>query len=358
MTAWLDQYRENVPPSRGPTTLLHEEIQFGLSHVCLWLDTRILCSRHGRVSPLDTSRLLAASSKYPGFRQLGTTCDRYVGNVVIATYVWDSGYIYVTEQQRVVEFGTLDAVEAAELLAIWDTCNANEQNKVNLGLLTCSKEGIEIQSCSGDAQPFIRGNYSDDTCEAFDEIVLNIQDPKATTGRLVIAAGDAGSGKTHLIHGLMDARREAQFITVEPSRLKQLTDPDHIKALLTCKKKPIVLVVEDADECLVRRGPGNMSDISAILNLSDGLIGSLLNLRIICTTNAQHDDFDLAVVRNMRLLRYIAIGALSAEKASTRYREMTGETKQFTAPILLADLYAEAAKHRTGLTLRKNPIGF
>jgi hypothetical protein len=50
---------------------------------------------------------------------------------------------------------------------------------------------------------------------------------------------------------------------------------------------PILFIIEDADDCLVPRGSGNVSTISSLLNYTDGIFGSMLDLRIIATTNAE-----------------------------------------------------------------------
>ncbi len=50
-----------------------------------------------------------------------------------------------------------------------------------------------------------------------------------------------------------------------------------------------MLIVEDADECLVQRGSDNMSTIASVLNISDGILGSILDVRVLATTNAEKE---------------------------------------------------------------------
>src|SRR6202012_5820336 len=81
---------------------------------------------------------------------------------------------------------------------------------------------------------------------------------------------------------------------------------------------------EDADEAIGKRDRANLSEISALLNFSDGIFGAMMDLRIVCTTNADIEDLDEAVMRPGRLCRRIEVGKLDHVQAETVYKRLGG----------------------------------
>jgi ATP-dependent 26S proteasome regulatory subunit len=61
----------------------------------------------------------------------------------------------------------------------------------------------------------------------------------------------------------------------------------------------------------------NLACMSNILNFSDGIIGSLIDVRIIVTTNYLKKDLDKAILRNGRLLTCIECNYISYEQCET-----------------------------------------
>jgi SpoVK/Ycf46/Vps4 family AAA+-type ATPase len=108
---------------------------------------------------------------------------------------------------------------------------------------------------------------------------------------------------------------------------------------------------------LAPRAADNISSISAILNMGDGIFGSVFDVRIIATTNAKAKDIDPAIIRNGRLSKKITLNPFSIEDANTVYQRLIGSTeknlpiklehsnplKPIDRPkISLADIYAMA----------------
>lgn len=67
------------------------------------------------------------------------------------------------------------------------------------------------------------------------------------------------------------------------------------------------------------RQASNMASIATLLNLGDGILGSLLDLRIVVTTNAAKATLDEAMLRKGRLCRRIHVGPLDRERADAVY---------------------------------------
>jgi hypothetical protein len=125
----------------------------------------------------------------------------------------------------------------------------------------------------------------------------------------------------------------------------------------------MVLIIEDADSCLSSRASDNISAISNILNMSEGLIGNLLDLRIVCTTNSSIDEVDEAVKRKGRLSARIEVGLLDKEQAEVVYKRLGGkegaifDQKYYS----LASVYSMANQETEQVELtgkKKNKVGF
>jgi SpoVK/Ycf46/Vps4 family AAA+-type ATPase len=106
-----------------------------------------------------------------------------------------------------------------------------------------------------------------------------------------------------------------------------------------------VLILEDADECLVARGSEVGSPVTSLLNITDGILGSVLDIRVIATTNAKHTDFDKAITRSGRLSQHINIGSLCGGQAEDIYKRLVGKSSNFfknSEKYILSDIYRKA----------------
>ena len=188
-----------------------------------------------------------------------------------------------------------------------------------------------------------RDNYPGPVLNKLDHVVgcLKSKDP---CGRLVLLDGPPGTGKSYAIRGL-SLEVEATFVLVAPSLVGSLSGPELVPVLLAEKKRgcPIVLVMEDADHALVTRDRGELVQLSELLNMGDGLLGDLMDLRIIATTNAGRTDLDRAITRPGRLCSHVEFGALDAAHARRLVARLTGEEDQRTVPhMTVADVYRMA----------------
>lgn len=93
-----------------------------------------------------------------------------------------------------------------------------------------------------------------------------------------------------------------------------ITDASFIHLLIDYKDS--VIVLEDCETLLEDRARGN-SRISALLNLSDGILGDSLNLKFICTFNADLTRIDPALLRKGRMKLKYEFKALTPDKVKT-----------------------------------------
>jgi hypothetical protein len=205
--------------------------------------------------------------------------------------------------------------------------------------------GIEVIEVGVAAQSWEEGNYTPDVVEQFKFSVSELQNENPT-GRLILVYGEPGTGKTFFICGLINEVLDAIFVLIPSHMVEDLAGPKLIPMLIRARAlsdsdKPIVLVIEDADKALVPREAGSLASISSLLNISDGIVGRTLNLRVVCTTNAKETEIDPALMRAGRLSTKIEIGLLSKEQAQeVFFRVSEGETcVEFEGPVPLAEVY-------------------
>lgn len=234
-------------------------------------------------------------------------------------------------------------------------------------VMVSTQYGPEFEPMGIGGHEIVRANYTDDVLVAFDTIIADLKSPDPK-GRLSIFNGPPGTGKTYLIRAILQAADNSICVVVPPSLLEQLSSPSVIPSLIELRKQkgkdvPIVFLVEDADDCLVNRGEGNMSTISAVLNLCDGILGSLLDIRVIATTNADKMRIDDALIRPGRLSAHVEVQALDLDKANEILKRLKPdltlpEGNRFT----LAQVYNIAKggeAQATGMAAQKKPkMGF
>jgi hypothetical protein len=221
--------------------------------------------------------------------------------------------------------------------------------------LTTDVRGPQFTPLGVASVPLERGNYSPAVVEAFDHVARELASP-SPCGRLVLVDGMPGTGKTHLVRGLLhECGASAMFVLVPPDLVRQLAGPTLLPALIHQKHEdhaqgapgPIVLLLEDADECIAPRMADNIGSVANMLAFGDGIMGSVIDLRLVATTNRPKFELDSALLRPGRLCRRIPVGPLEADHAASVYRRLTGAeiakaALSGRAPITLAEVYAKA----------------
>ena len=138
----------------------------------------------------------------------------------------------------------------------------------------------------------------------------------ARPGGITILEGAPGTGKTSLLTQLMHRLAASHVFYALPN--------SHNEALVSPEMTPFwqrqnarhgdrvkVIVLEDADRLLWRRGGDNREAVSSLLNIADGLLGRMLRLHVVCSINSAMEDIDPAILRPGRLTNYRHFAPLS-----------------------------------------------
>lgn len=184
----------------------------------------------------------------------------------------------------------------------------------------------------------------------------------AETG-LSILRGAPGTGKTsylrHLIAKLTDTHR---FYYLSPDSYGLLGNdnfPELWKNEADQHQNAIpVIVIEDAENLLMERVAGAHNPVSTLLNLTDGFIGDLVRVHIICTLNCDVASLDDAILRPGRQKFFREFTALSYEQSAALAAHLgvtLAEEKEYT----LAEIYHHEAASRDLLAKkRQGTAGF
>lgn len=201
--------------------------------------------------------------------------------------------------------------------------------------------GMELSPVGRILEALQRENYEAGVLEGVDHVLADLA-VKSPCGRLIILNGEPGTGKTYLVRGIIESAKTQQFVLIPSHMVQNLTTPGFVK-LLMAQRVPTCLIVEDADALLMQRMGDNFSAINALLNLADGIFGAVVDVRLICTTNAKTLDFDRAILRPGRLCRHISVPALTSDHADVVYKRLTGKPRSPTGRgATLAEVYAAA----------------
>ena len=247
-----------------------------------------------------------------------------------------------------------------------------QKNKSNnVYVISTSRSGLSLHSMGTMDVALEPSNYSPEVVEAYDYILDEFQ-KKEPYGRLAIVNGPPGVGKSFMLRSLLSSIKDSLIILLPAKMVGDIDSPGIIKLLSEeryygeleelgkekIKNMPIIFVLEDADACLVPRDDGNMSTISSFLNYSDGIFGSMLDMRIIATTNADKIQFDSALMRPGRLCKHIRVGHLSKEQASAVYKRLTDKDKVYDQEVSLAEVYGDAYNKKTEKIKKTKALGF
>jgi len=133
-----------------------------------------------------------------------------------------------------------------------------------------------------------------------------------------------------------------------------ITNPDLISILIDNPNS--VFIIEDAENIVVDRDQDGHSPVSALLNISDGLLSDCLDIQIICSFNTDISKIDNALMRKGRLIAKYEFKELEANKAQILSNKL-GFTTSLSTPMTLAAIYNQEESDFQQKK-RRNAIGF
>ena len=202
---------------------------------------------------------------------------------------------------------------------------------------------LAIRNMGDGSSPLINENYLPQVIEDIDFVIKSFS-KSPPGGRICILNGEPGTGKTHLIRSIL-MQLDCVFLIIPSNMIESLDKPEFMPLLMDIKaehEKPIIMIIEDGDTCLVPRKNDNISTIASLLNLSDGILGTIMDIKMIISTNAAIGEMDQAILRPGRLSKNINVGALPYDQANQVYvRLMKDSTAklEYRKFYTLAEIY-------------------
>jgi len=279
-----------------------------------------------------------------------------IGNSLII--IADHKIVYVCRKEICVHYDSnFDELDSVKTLAheIYSSFPAEEpeEKTAKVGLIKYS-QGDYYTSFSDirNTKINIEENYNDDFLPVYQDIENFLNQRESG---LILLYGEIGTGKTQLIRHLC-SNIPKDYVIVPNSVASRLGDPDFISYVTSCKD--YVYILEDCEQLLMDRvdNPWNNA-ITTILNMADGLLSDMINIKFICTFNAEVDRIDKALLRKGRCFAKYEFKELSEDKVA-KLNEKYNLGIEDIRPMTLAEIYNSEKTDYSEPKKKANKIGF
>ncbi len=210
-------------------------------------------------------------------------------------------------------------------------CVSNPDNTYEFGIATCN--GSSLYTAYYDYKIKhdidIDKNYNDDFKKPYEKICQIIETPNETG--LMLLYGEPGTGKSSIIKNLIMQYPDINFIFLDDSIIGGVQQSQLISYFI--ENQNVVFILEDCEKILMSRDKGYNPIINTLLNITDGIIGDVLGIKLICTFNTKLENIDKALLRKGRLSLKYEFKKLDKTKVSKIINREVNED------MSLADIY-------------------
>lgn len=246
------------------------------------------------------------------------------------SYTWDWAVLVVSENHGAnnLWLKMIDSTENFEMIEWFNTVikpllTKQQESHGEVYALMQVDGSLDLMELGTFEDPLVDANYDTKVVEDYQHVIKCLGSKKPC-GRIALLNGPPGGGKSYMIRAIIK-EVNATHVIIPGGLVTQLSSPHFLATLQGCHQKgrPTVLIIEDADMVVVDRKHGNLTALTDILNLGDGLLGHMLDVRVVASTNAKKLELDEAITRPGRLCRHVIIQTLEPAQAATIYKRLT-----------------------------------
>lgn len=186
---------------------------------------------------------------------------------------------------------------------------------------------------------------------SLDKIMSDIKSDKSG---LILFTGIPGTGKSSLIKYLSQENQDKKFCFISNSNLDILSNPSFIEFCINNLQDSVV-ILEDCEKALLTRDMNKGYDISNILNLTDGIYGDVLNIKIIATLNTV-DKIDTALLRKGRLICQSDFKKLTIEQGNNLAKKLN-KNIEIKEELQICEIY-NTEDNGNKISLSTQKVGF
>ena len=282
----------------------------------------------GDIDTLQEKLNTTSMSAYDTFALAPSVKDEELSNAILRVYYYPSEHSDLAQVFNEL-YDNKKFERTFDRIVINDSIYTLGQNNKGLVLhkhyLDNSKYKVDI----------IASNYNDNFQNVYEKITKFL---KNDVNGLILLTGEPGTGKSSFLMHLTSVCQEmnTRFIFIPSAFAFVLSDPEFLP-FAVANLNNSVIILEDAEDVLKARDAGGTAAVSNILNITDGILGKLIKVKIIATVNKAH-IIDNAIVRKGRLKLSYAFEKLSVDKANKLYIKL-GKEDVVDKPVTLAEIY-------------------
>ncbi len=214
---------------------------------------------------------------------------------------------------------------------------------INTSYGSLRAERVEVAVDSAPHEGNLDLYYGEDFAGWHEEFVETLVERRSG---LSLFEGLPGTGKTSYLRMLMVKLASThRFYYLPPTSLSSLVQSEFVDFWVEeierhGRDRRFVVVLEDCEAALMTRGNDNRSQVSAILNISDGMFADFLRTHVVCTINCPSAELDAALLRPGRLVGHRFFGKLSRETAGRLAVYLGRNLDPATTEFSLAEVFA------------------
>ena len=205
----------------------------------------------------------------------------------------------------------------------------------NISLIVSTRHGYDTQTFDLPKQKLeLNYNYGSSFMPVHDKILKTLNQKKGKG--LVLLHGEPGTGKTHYLKYLASQIKDKKVMFVPPYLVDFITSPEMTPFLI--ENSDSILFIEDAERVITDRDTNGANGVSNILNLTDGILGDILNIQIVATFNMDRKKIDTALLRKGRLIAEHKFDKLKVDDANKLIKHL-GMDHVATDDMTLTEIY-------------------